>query len=246
MWRPDVIDLAAFYSGHLGQAAQRLIRRQVREIWPDLKGQRVLGLGYATPYLRQFREEAERVMAIMPAQQGVVHWPREGPGLVSLGDETELPLADASIDRLLLVHCLENSENVRALLREIWRVLAPGGTLLAVVPNRRGLWARFEGTPFGQGHPYTPPQLNRLLRDTMYLPSPARGALFLPPSRRRFMLRAAATWDKAGRRLWPTFSGVIMVEAGKQIYAATAERPRRRLRVPHLVPTRASGAGARG
>ncbi len=244
MWRPDVIDLAEFYASHLGQAAQRLIRRRVREIWPDVKGLRVLGLGYATPYLRPFREEAERVIAIMPAQQGVVHWPRDEPGLVCLGDETELPLPDASIDRLLMVHSLETSEHVRPLLREIWRVLAPGGKLLVVVPNRRGLWARFEASPFGQGHPYTPPQLYRLLRDTIYLPNSALGALYLPPSRRRFILRAATTWENVGRRWWPTFSGVVMVEAGKQIYAATPERARkRRLRVPDLVPGRAAGMG---
>ena len=242
MWRPDVSELAEFYEGRLGQVAGRLIRRRIRAIWPDVKAERVLGLGYATPYLRQFVNEAERVIALMPAQQGVVHWPRTEPNLVGLADETELPLPDASIDRVLMVHSIESSEYVGALLREVWRVLAGGGTLLAVVPNRRGIWARSEVSPFGQGSPYTPRQLFRLLHDTMFLPTKAQGALYLPPSRRRFILRAAGAWETVGVRWFQTFSGVIMVEAGKQIYAVSPERPRRRarLRVPALLPTGAT------
>ena len=42
---------------------------------------------------------------------------------------------------------LEWSEKPRDLLRELWRVLAPNGRLLLVVPNRRGLWARVDTTP---------------------------------------------------------------------------------------------------
>src|SRR5947207_8712583 len=53
-----------------------------------------------------------------------------------------LPLGDAAVDRVLLVHALEMSRDAEALLREAWRVLAPGGRLLAVIPNRRGIWAR--------------------------------------------------------------------------------------------------------
>ena len=80
MWS-DVVDLRDFYGSSLGQVAQRLIRRQLRRIWPDLAGMRVLGLGFATPFLRIFLAEAERVIAVMPASQGVLPWPAEGPGL---------------------------------------------------------------------------------------------------------------------------------------------------------------------
>ena len=155
MWT-DVVDLNEFYQSRLGQVARRLIRRRMREIWPDVRGMTVLGMGYATPYLRPYRDEAERVIAAMPAQQGVIHWPEDGPGQVALTEETELPLPDLSVDRLLLVHAVENSENLRAMMREAWRVLAEGGRLLVVVPNRRGIWARFEQrSPFGHGHPYS-------------------------------------------------------------------------------------------
>lgn len=237
MLRPDVIDLREFYSSPLGQTARRLTAARIRQLWPDLKGLRVLGIGYATPYLRGFRDEADRVLAAMPSAQGVLRWPPDGPSLVCLADETELPFDDASMDRVLLVHALETAENVRSLLREAWRVLTSNGRLLVVVPNRTGLWARFEHTPFGQGHPYTQPQLSRLMRDTLFSPTQSAGALYMPPSRRRTLLRAAYAWENAGSRFWPRFSGVVLQEAEKQIYALTPVRARvRGQRRPALQP----------
>ena len=223
MWT-DVVDLRDFYETSLGQMAGRVIRHRIRGIWPDLKGLRLLGLGYATPYLRGFRTEAERVLAIMPASQGVLHWPPEGPGLVTLADEADLPVPDNSIDRVLLVHALESSQQLRLMLREVWRILPGSGRLLVVVPNRRGIWARLERTPFGHGHPFTQSQLSRLLRENMFTPVHAEAALFVPPSASRMMLAAAPAWEKLGSRWFQTFAGVILVEATKEVYAATLAR----------------------
>jgi SAM-dependent methyltransferase len=220
MLRPDIIDLREFYAGHLGQAVRRILRQRLRALWPNVAGMTVLGLGYATPYLRIFESEADRVLAAMPGPQGVVRWPRGLPGRVMLVDEEDLPLPDACVDRLLLMHSLENAENVRNLLREVWRLLTPQGRLLAVVPNRRGLWAHLESTPFGHGHPYTPPQLTRLMRDARFSPTQSQAALWLPPSERAFVVRAQGAWEATGEALWKRFSGVLLVEAEKQVYAA--------------------------
>lgn len=233
MWT-DVVDLRDFYDTSLGQVARRMIRRRLRELWPDVSGQRILGLGFAPPYLRPFLGEAERVVAVMPASQGVLPWPPEGPGLTVLADEVELPLPDRSMDRILLIHALEAAEQVRAMMREVWRVLADGGRVVVVAPNRRGIWARLDRTPFGNGRPYTPAQLNRLLRDNMFTPVAQSTALFLPPTRSRMLLRSAPAVEELGRRWFETFSGVILVEAAKQIYAATALREGRSRRRGYL------------
>ena len=112
----DVIDLRNFYSTRLGVVARRLINRGIRARWPDAPGQRVLGVGYCTPYLGLFREDAERCLAFMPAAQGVMKWPTARPTLAALVDEFELPLPDASVDRILLVHALEVSDDPAELL----------------------------------------------------------------------------------------------------------------------------------
>ena len=223
MWQ-DVVDLNAFYNSRPGHVAQRMIRRRVRGIWPDLHGLSVLGLGYATPYLRPFRDEAERVVAVMPASQGVMPWPRNERRLVGLADEAELPLADDSIDRALLVHAVECSEQLRPMLREVWRVLKSGGRLLVVAPTRRGIWARLERTPFGHGYSFSTAQLTQLMRECMFSPLNATTALYVPPSSSGLMLRLAGAWEGLGERWSLPFAGVVLVEAGKQVYAAKAER----------------------
>jgi SAM-dependent methyltransferase len=235
MWH-DVVDLREFYETRRGQVARHMVRRAVRSVWPDVTGQSVLGLGFATPYLRQFKVEAERTLAFMPASQGVMHWPPEGPGLVSLVEETELPLPDYSVDRVLLVHGLENSESLRGLLREIWRVLTGDGRLLVVVPNRRGIWARSDRTPLGWGHPYSGAQLSRLLRDNMFIPARTERALYVPPIANFTFLRSAPAWERMGARFFPTFAGVVMIESGKQLYAGTmAPTKQRKFRRPVVV-----------
>src|SRR6185295_5903001 len=220
----DVVDLRDFYRSVLGQVARRMIRRAIQRVWPDLHGMRLLGIGYATPFLTALSGDTERTIAVMPASLGVLRWPQEGRNLVGLAEEGELPFADYSIDRVVLVHALETSDEVRAMLKEIWRVLAGGGRVLIVAPNRLGR------TPFGSGRPYTMSQLSQLLRDEQFTPVGSDAALFIPPARSRMMLRSAAAWERIGKRWFPTFAGVLLVEATKQIYAkpAASRAPRRR------------------
>jgi SAM-dependent methyltransferase len=236
MWS-DVVDLRDFYASSLGQVTARAIRARLRHAWPNVRGQRVLGLGYTAPYLRAFMDEAERVAAAMPMGQGVLAWPRGAPNLSVLVDELDLPFADNAFDRIVLVHAVENAESLRPMLREAWRVLTDSGRMIVVVPNRRGIWSRIERTPFAHGHPYSASQLSRLLRDNLFTPTATDGALFVPPSHSRMVLGAAAAWENIGLRLLPRFAGVVIMEASKQIYAIspTAARARRR---PAYAPVR--------
>ncbi|HEX3673335.1 MAG TPA: methyltransferase domain-containing protein, partial [Rhizomicrobium sp.] len=146
----DATGLASFYEEPMGQVTRRLVLKRLRLVWPDLRGLRVLGYGFAIPYLRPLMDEAERVIALMPAQHGPVAWP-DPQCLAALGEEELLPFPDAMFDRILLVHGLESAESSRLLLRQIWRVLAPGGRLLLIAPNRTSLWAQVERSPFAQG-----------------------------------------------------------------------------------------------
>ena len=242
MWQ-DVGDLKQFYDREIGHTARHLLRLRIRSLWPDLTGQRLLGIGYAIPYLRQFLGEAERIGAVMPAAQGVMPWPRDGAGMAVLSDETELPFQDNSIDRVLLVHALESSEHPGDMLKECWRVLAGGGRLLLVVPNRRGVWARTDTTPFGHGHPYSRSQITHLLRETWFTPTGWGEALYVPPIARNWFLRSAVAWERTGASLSAPFAGVHIVEATKQVYRAIPARRERRRLVPALEPVLAPSAG---
>jgi SAM-dependent methyltransferase len=232
----DVVDLRNFYAQRLGVVARRFIGRGVRGRFNDTRGMIVLGVGYATPYLGLFREEAERCLAFMPAAQGVLKWPSQRPSLAALVDEFELPLQDSAVDRVVLVHALEMAHDPIALLREVWRVLTAGGRLLAIVPNRRGLWARMDTTPFGHGRPYSRSQITQILRDSWFTPVGWSEALYVPPVGRGLFLRSAVAWERAGATISAPFAGVHIVEASKQVYRPIPARRERRRLVPALKP----------
>lgn len=244
---PDVVDLRSFYAQPLGVVARRLIGRAIRGRFDNVRGLSVLGIGYATPYLGVFREECERALAFMPAAQGVTRWPSRAPTLAALVDEAELPLPTASIDRVIAVHLLEMTPDAAEVLSEVWRVLAPGGRLLCVVPNRRGVWARIDNNPFGHGRPYSRGQLTDLLREALFTPVGWGEALFVPPVTRTWFLRSAVAWERAGGLLATPFAGVHIVEATKQVYKPVTVKRRARLRVlqpvlePALSPSPAGG-----
>lgn len=211
----DVLDLRDFYAQPLGLATAFHINQCIRQHWGNLKGLSVLGVGYTPPYIRDLRGNAERTIAFMPSWQGAVYWPSSGASLTTLVDPEALPLPDASVDRILLVHMLELADNPAEHLREIWRVLTPGGKLLIIVPNRSGLWARLDQTPFAYGRPFSKGQLSHLLRQTMFQPLQWSEALHFGPFSGKAFIRSAKVVERLGQRFWPALSGVLMVEATK-------------------------------
>ncbi len=224
----DVHGAADFYGTARGAVTARLLRERLALLWPDLAGQSVLGVGFAAPYLRPWREQAARCVMLTPAQAGVARWPLGAGNLSCTAEEDALPFADMSFDRILLVHGLETAENARRLLREIWRVLKDDGRLMVVAPNRRGIWAYIEATPFGHGQPYSPGQVGRLLAAALFRVERRDTALYIPPTNMRLALRSARLLERTGRRYLPGLAGVTLTEAVKDAYAAMPLRP-----VPH-------------
>ncbi|MCC6009003.1 MAG: methyltransferase domain-containing protein [Rhodobacteraceae bacterium] len=216
----DVLELRSFYyTTRLGRFVQRSVRGEVERLWPApaVRGQTVAGFGFAAPLLRPFLTRARRVIALMPDQQGVMPWPGEMPNHSVLCEETLWPLPDGLVDRLVVLHGLETCENPTRLLEECWRVLAPGGRALFVVPNRSGLWARRDATPFGNGRPYSMGQLEGLLEASQFETTRHVGALFAPPNAAPFWMRTAPAWERVGRHLpWGLAAGVLLVEAAKR------------------------------
>jgi len=219
----DVVDLRAFYyRSALGRAAQRVIREELLRMWPAAKGQTVVGFGFAIPLLRPYMAGARRVIGLMPGPQGVMPWPAGQPNVSVLCKETLWPIGTGQVDKLVMLHGLETSEHPTAVLDEAWRVLAPEGRAVFVVPNRQGMWSRSDRTPFGFGRPYSTTQLDTQLRRHRFEIRQVVSTLYQPPSERRGWRRAAAWMEGVGRHI-PVFKagGVLMVEVTKQVQAPT-------------------------
>jgi SAM-dependent methyltransferase len=214
--------VASFYATDRGAVAARLLGECLGALWPPpaLRGQALLGYGYAAPYLPVWAGAVGHCVQLTPGQIGAARWPAGQPNLSCTGEEDCLPFADLSFDRILLVHGLEVADQARRLLRELWRVLKDDGRLLVVTPNRRGLWAHAEATPFGQGEPYSTGQIGRLLAQSLFRVERRDTALYLPPLMAPLMLRGAAVWERAGRLVFPQFAGLLVSEAAKDVYAA--------------------------
>lgn len=227
----DVVELREFYEGALGRVASRLITEKLSGLTLPNSGQITMGLGYALPYLQTLVPNTALSLSFMPARQGVIHWPLEQANRSALVDEGDLPLLESTVDLALVVHGLEFADTPLDMLQEVWRVLAPQGRMLLVVPNRRGLWAASERTPFGHGQPFSRGQIAALLKDAKFSVTQWRSALYVPPVNRKLVLGSATALDLLGSRLLRRYSGVTIVEAMKQVYAFSSGK-----RVRHSVP----------
>lgn len=208
----DPHSLASFYDTDQGRMVAGLLRERLALMAPPA-GAVVVGVGYTLPYLAPWLagRRCASVLSAMPL-------PPSGP--VCVAADAALPFADLSCDAVVLVHGLEAAESARRMLRECWRVLRDDGRLIVVAPNRRGLWALSDATPFGQGQPYSASQLGKLLEAAMFCIERQDGALFVPPSRLRLVLRGAREWERLGRRFLPRLAGVTITEASKDLYGA--------------------------
>lgn len=220
----DAQTLREFYNSPLGELTRRIVGRVVRSRWESTTSLTVAGLGYGLPYLDRFRYRAARCIALMLSQQGAVVWPDQEECATALVWPDMIPLPDASVDRLLVAHALEAVERPEALLEEVWRVTAPEGRVMVVVPSRRGIWARKDGTPFGQGSPYSKAQLRELLQRAVLSPIFWGEALYFPPIARKYVVRSAPAIERLGAALNLPFAGVLVVEAIKQVHRPVAAR----------------------
>lgn len=216
----DVQDLRNFYYRNaLGRAVQASLRQRVLQMWPEAKGQTVVGFGFAVPLLRPYLEESRRTVALMPGPQGVMPWPSNMPNVAVLSEDTLWPLETGRVDKLILLHGLETSEQPSMVLEEAWRVLGPGGKMIVIVPNRAGLWSRRDATPFGYGRPYSSSQLEAQLHKHQFLPERHYGALYQFPSHRRIWMKSANIFERVGRVMPAMIAGgAFVVEASKLVY----------------------------
>ncbi len=215
----DARDAAEFYASTLGGLTANLLRTELHGFWPNCGNLSLLGLGYTGPYLRQWREQATRAIAVSPQGLGNTIWPAGRASLSCTAEEDTLPFPDLSFDRILLVHGLEHAGNARQTLREVWRLLKDDGRLIVVVPNRQGMWAYWENTPFGHGQPYSRGQLARLLTSLFFQVENQKFALSSPPFNWRLSLKAFHLYERLGRFLVPQFAGLTIAEATKDLHA---------------------------
>lgn len=239
--RQSVQKLEQFYASRLGGAAQAMVLRRLQSLWPGLDGLDVLGYGYGIPYLHGYHKSARSIVYAMPPGQGAARQMSARGNVSVLTPDHELPFEPGVFDRVLVAHGLEETPHMQPLLDELWRVMKPEGRIVIVAANRAGLWARSDKTPFGAGRPFSRTQLSDALKSSGFVTLVRSGALYCPPVNKMCGPNMAGGFEKFGETVWPGFSGLVLVEAVKRLYAGRETRARKRLRRPGF-----SGAGAIG
>ena len=195
-----------WYATRAGVRAAALLRAALGPLVRAGATTRLLAIG-AGPLLDIDPASVERVVLAGATPRA---WPATGLNCAIAADPAHLPFVEAIFDQAIVVHALEASESPRALLRELWRVLAPAGELVLIVPNRSSLWALTEATPLGEGRTYGRRALGRTLDDAMFEIVERRTVLAAPPI-------AALAWSEALlARIAPGFGGVHLVRAAKR------------------------------
>ncbi|MBF0133429.1 MAG: class I SAM-dependent methyltransferase [Magnetococcales bacterium] len=249
----EATQLQSWYEEPKGRLVVRLVGGAMERLLKDNPSERTLGLGFAQPYLDWLRPWTGNAMGAAPAEMGVVLGVTGAPNRTAQVRPDALPFPDAWFERVVMVHLLEGTSDPQSALREVWRVLIPGGRILILVANRGGLWARGDTTPFGWGRPYSPGQLRSILEDTLLVPRQWCYALFCPPLKRKLSWRWASAWEKAGNRWFAPLGGVILCEAEKVVYASTPLFEKRaiirrtaRIPIPLAKSTQIDGGTIRG
>jgi SAM-dependent methyltransferase len=241
MYALNVTHLKQFYASALGEVVARQLRAKITSIWKDSSADITLIIGYPTP-LWYSSLPPKNLLIGMPAEHGAMCWPADKNKVFATHD-SELPIADNSINRVILLHTLEHSANVSTMMQEIWRVLAPQGRVLAIVPNRMGLWARSSNSPFGYGRPFSLTQLKSVIEESQLTFLRSHSAIFTPPSYKRPWLKCAGALEIIGQMFLPMCGGLHIVEAEKQLYAPILQplKAGRRARIkPAVIPASAN------
>jgi len=216
--RQNVIHLEQFYASRLGRAASDMAGRRLSKLWPSLVGKDLLGFG--------------RIVLAMPGEQGALAQTSRRGVIACLTEEDFLPFADASFDYVFVAHAVEETQNLPHLFSELWRVTRPEGRIVVLAPNRAGLWARNDSSPFGAGRPLSRQQLRAALRTARFIPTVWSGALFVPPMKVLARPQFIYGFERFGETVWPGFSGLVLVEALKRLYAEPPEMKSRLVKRP--------------
>ena len=225
------LSVPGFYQTSMGRMVRHLISRKLK---PAMTGALpahhhdidVATLGYARLYLKYCSDHYPRLINLQTTANDLLPWPSPAtaPLRQAVVDGHHLPLLDASLDLIMVIHAFETATPAQDMADELWRVLKGQGQLILVVPHRGSMWAGRDDNPFGLGQPYSVHQIKRLLHQHGFDVTKTHQALAAPPSISSFYPRYAPFVE----RLPNPLGGVLIVEAVKMIYAVRGDRVRSR------------------
>lgn len=222
--RVDVRNISTFYESRLGAVTRARLLSAMKTAAAEAQASSADSLSGADHLLCAGAEAASFAAALnSPARAIHVLPPVLDAGEAArhpyaIVDTDRLPFAASLFDGALITHGLEFTGDAPEFVRELWRVLRPEACATFVVPNRLGIWAQSEATPFGFGQPYSHRQLTHLLEHVNFHPVSCHQALYFAPTHKALNLKLAPKLERWGRRL-DRGGGALIMTVRKRVHA---------------------------
>ena len=205
-------EVAGTYDGWfdtpMGNVVDRLEKALIYHLAQPQEGELALDVGTGTGHFacdlanRGLRvigyDSSQAMLEVARRKNDRVAWQR--------GDAERLPFANSTLDLVLCVTTLEFVRDPNAALAEMFRVVAPGGRLVAAVLNAESPWAKArmreshrQVTPFSYAHFYSPAEFVAAL--SAYGRLRWNSSVFFAPSGRG--IRFAGLLERFGQMLRP-------------------------------------------
>ncbi|TGW15883.1 methyltransferase domain-containing protein [bacterium NHP-B] len=134
----------------------------------------VLGVGYVEPFFDAITTAHKVALTPRPLLMDTQHaYPT-----LPLDDHAPFPLKDRTFDYVYVFHSFEYTTFPTHFLREVWRMLAPDGKLVMLVPEDHPAWHQPPYNHLPPGHVHTDQDIETLLEDTFLTLTFEHGLVF--------------------------------------------------------------------
>lgn len=191
----NVEKLHEFYSSQTGKTFAKTIQTSIQKTWQINEHEKTAALGFCSPFSENFKKCENHVDDSVAKMQ-----------------ETELAFRNAELNKILVIHSLENSHYPQLALQEVYRVLEPDGQLLLVVPNKKNSW---KNSPIAGENQYSPRDIQMMLLASKFNIKSVRQAVFYSPKMSKGVAEAV---NSVMQSFLPFFGAVTVFHAEKKIF----------------------------
>jgi SAM-dependent methyltransferase/predicted O-methyltransferase YrrM len=215
-WRGEKEDPEPFYSMLAAEAVADLERRH-----GSMVGMRIADLGCGPGYYTHaFRAHGANVIPIDGSLDELSLAESPPPGAV-IADAGRLPLADLSVDGVFCSNLLEHTPDASAVIRDMERVLRPGGWGYLSWTNWYSPWGGHDMTPYQYLGPVLGPRLYERRHGPPRKNRYGEGlfAVHVGPTLRILRSCSGLHIDRVEPRYWPWASFIMRVPGAREVFA---------------------------
>lgn len=220
----DYSEFEKFYRSDLGKNLKYFVSSKLKK-YIYLYEKEIVGFfGYGNPYLDLIQKKNNRIFNFSSEKIGTCKNLSNEESVNILFDEEKLPIEDNFFNHILVVHYLENANNLKKNLRELWRVLAPEGKIYIILPNKKSSWNHSLKSPFSSGFGFSKNKINHMLEDNFFETQFIERLIYFPPWNLPMIQKNKFLFEKVGSYFWRFFNGVYVCVAKKRLYATPTQQ----------------------